>query len=364
MRPRHLLAVALACIACLLPASACAAVYRWGLGTETATLVAGLNDPILIDAGNADGYAIEASGTVKAWGSAKDGALGDGTKADSEAAVTVHLPAGVKAVSLGEAERSGFAVTSTGEVYDWGDDKNGDLCQGTQVADVKTPQRIAGLSGVVAAQGAKHSVLFLLANGTVDACGWNDVGQIGLSGVSEAVVPMPVPGLSHIVELSVGPRVSAVLTAAGEVLMSGTNQAGQLGLGYGVGREATFTLVPLPGRASSVSVGGGSPDSHTLALVAGVPYGWGVDEGGEIGDGSTTSKYTPVVASELTTHDFTALKASGHSSIGIAGGEVYSWGENLSGELGTGGGQSFSPELADRGAIEISATARNALDRH
>jgi alpha-tubulin suppressor-like RCC1 family protein len=120
------------------------------------------------------------------------------------------------------------------------------------------------------------------------------------------------------------------------VLTSGSNQLGQLGLGD-IAREDKFTRVPLPGHASSVSVGGGSPDSHTLALVEGVPYGWGFDEGGEIGDGSTVSKYTPVVASELITYGFTALKASGHSSLGLADGKVYAWGENLSGELGTGG---------------------------
>jgi alpha-tubulin suppressor-like RCC1 family protein len=363
MRCRHLPVLTLVCIACMVPAGACASVYRWGLGTETATLVQGLDDPVLVDAGNANGYAIEANGAVKAWGNPHDGALGDGKTIGSEATVTVHLPPGVSAVSLGEAERSGFAVTTTGEVYDWGDNKNGDLCQGEEETDIKTPQRIAGLSGVIAAQGAKHSVLFLLADGAVDACGWNDAGQIGLPGISEAVVPTPVPGVSHVVELSVGPKVSALRTATGEVLMSGTNQSGQLGLGD-VAREAEFTRVPLPGRASSISVGGGSPDSHTLALIEGVPYGWGVDEGGEIGDGSTASKYTPVVASELITYGFTALKASGHSSIGLAHGTVYAWGENLSGELGTGGGQSFAPQAVDSGAVEISATARNALDRH
>ncbi|MGD1055831.1 MAG: hypothetical protein ABR992_00300 [Solirubrobacteraceae bacterium] len=106
MRSRHLPVLTLVCIACLVPANACASVYRWGLGIETATLVHGLNDPILIDAGNANGYAIEASGAVKAWGSPQDGALGNGTTSGTEAAVTVDLPPDVKAVSLGEAERS------------------------------------------------------------------------------------------------------------------------------------------------------------------------------------------------------------------------------------------------------------------
>jgi alpha-tubulin suppressor-like RCC1 family protein len=376
MRHRHL-PVLLACfLAWILPANAGASVYRWGLGMYTPTLVPNLPSPTLIDAGNADGYAIE-SGVVKAWGSGQDGALGDGTTLASEAAVTVNLPAGVTTVSLGEAERSGFAVTTAGTVYDWGDNKNGDLCQGPKEVNVKTPELIPGLSGVVAAQGAKHSVIFLLANGTIEACGWNEAGQLGLGPkLVEATSPTPVPGVSNIVELSVGPKVSTLRTAGGEVLVAGTNLNGQIGLGEGLKRVSTFTRVPLPGRASSISVGGGSPVSHTLVLVEGVPYGWGRDEGGEIGDGSSASKYTPVVASELATYGFTSLKAAGHSSIGLVEGNVYSWGANQSGELGIGEEgegegeegealeQSFSPQFVDSGVAEISATARNVIDRH
>ncbi len=376
MRHSHLL-VLLACFfALVLPAGAGASVYRWGLGMYQPTLVPSVSSPTLIDAGNADGYAIE-SGLVKAWGSGEDGALGDGSTLPSEAAVTVELPAGVKAVSLGEAERSGFAVTSTGSVYDWGDNKNGDLCQGPKEVNVRTPELIPGLSNVVAAQGAKHSVIFLLSNGTIEACGWNEAGQLGLGAkLVEATSPTPVPGVSNVVELSVGPKVSALRTSSGEVLVAGTNLNGQIGLGEGIRRVSTFTHVPLPGRASSISVGGGSPVSHTLVLVEGVPYGWGRDEGGEIGDGATASKYTPVVASELTTYGFTSLKAAGHSSIGLVNGNVYSWGENQSGELGVGEEgegegeegealeQAFSPQFVDSDVAEISATARNIIDRH
>jgi alpha-tubulin suppressor-like RCC1 family protein len=375
MRHRYRIIPLVCFFAWVLPAGADAntIVYRWGLGLYKPTLVADLNDPTLIDAGNGDGYAIE-SGVVKAWGSGQNGALGNGSNLSSEAAITVPLPAGVKAVSLGEAERSGFAVTATGTVYDWGDNKNGDLCQGPKEVDVKRPELIPGLSGVVAAQGAKHSVIFLLSNGAVEACGWNEAGQLGLGPtLVEATSPTPVPGVSKVVELSVGPKVSALRIASGQVLVAGTNLNGQLGLGEGVRQVSSFTRVPLPGPASSVSVGGGSPVSHTLVLVEGVPYGWGRDEGGEIGDGSTSSKYTPVVASELTTYGFTSLKAAGHSSIGLVHGDVYSWGENQSGELGIGeegegeegeAEQSFAPQFVDSGVAEISATARNVIDRH
>ncbi|MGH9919790.1 MAG: RCC1 domain-containing protein, partial [Nitrososphaerales archaeon] len=229
MRRRHLVGLFTG-IVLLLPAGAAASVYHWGLGTVSPKGVPGLGEPTLIDAGNADGYAITSSGAVKAWGSGKDGALGDGKLGRSEAPVTVGLPSGVQAVSLGEAERSGFAVTSTGTVYDWGDNKNGDLCQGIEQSNLRSPEQISGLTGVVAVQGAEHNVIFLLADGQVKVCGWNNKGQIGLGEKGEVGAPTLVPGLSHVVEISAGPKVSTVRLEDGEVLTTGSNVHGQLGL--------------------------------------------------------------------------------------------------------------------------------------
>jgi len=365
-------ALALFCglvLSTVLACSASAAVDHWGLGTLTPTPVENVNDPILIDAGNADGFAIEANGTVKAWGSNRYGDLGDGSMKShtGEKAVTVDLPAGVQAVSLGESERSGYAVTSTGEVYDWGDNQNGDLCQGEQETDIATPEKIAGLTEVVAAQGAEHHVLFLLADGQVEVCGWNNEGEDGLgSEVNEARTPTLLPGVADIVEMSASPKGSTLLNSSGEVFVFGSNKGGQDGLGKKVRQADEPTRLPLPGPASEVSNGGGTPESHTLVLVEGVPYGWGLNELGQIGDGTTTNKLTPVVASELLPYGFTTLKAASRSSCGIAAGDVYCWGENNTGELGdpSAGSVSFSPVLTDTEAVELSATAQNVVDRH
>jgi alpha-tubulin suppressor-like RCC1 family protein len=354
----------------VLACTSSAQVDHWGLGTATPTPVENVNNPILVDAGNADGFAIEANGTVKAWGPNRYGDLGDGSMKNppGNGAVTVDLPEGVKAVSLGESERSGYAVTSTGEVYDWGDNQNGDLCQGEQEANLATPEKIAGLTEVVAAQGAEHHVLFLLADGQVKVCGWNNEGQDGLGpAVSEARTPMLLTGVSHIVEMSASPKGSTLLNASGEVFVFGSNRGGQDGLGKTVKQATEPTHLQLPGRASEVSNGGGTPESHTLVLVEGVPYGWGLDELGQIGDDSTTNKFTPVVASELVSYGFTTLKAASRSSCGItAGTAVYCWGENGTGELGTpqAGDESLTPQLADTAALELSATAQNVVDRH
>jgi alpha-tubulin suppressor-like RCC1 family protein len=356
------------CVGLLSAGPASAQVKRWGLVDLVPTAVAGLSEPVLIEAGNANGYATESNGTVKAWGSRKDGAPGDERNKSSESAVTVTLPAGVKGRALGEAERSGFVATTTGEVYDWGDNKNGDLCQGPQETPISTPRKIEGLTEVLAVQGAEHNVMFLLASGEVMVCGWNNEGQIGLPAtVREATAPTLVLGLKHVVELSAGPKVSAVRTESGEVLTTGTNRGGQLGLGTGIKKSFGFTRVSLPGPASEISVGGdGKQNSHSFALIGGIPYGWGVDEYGEVGDGSTASKYTPVVASELTMLGaLKEVRAGGHSSAVLTeAGVVETLGGNEAGELGVGErGPSFGPLPVESEVIELSVTARIDLVR-
>jgi alpha-tubulin suppressor-like RCC1 family protein len=365
------IAGAFASLALLLCAASASAsqVANWGRGIDTPTTVTGLEGtPTLIDAGNATGLAITEGGTAWAWGSAKYGALGNDTSKSHRsevAASKVLLPPGSVTVAFGEDERSGFAILSTGHVFVWGDNKQGDLCLGNDTADQLVPVEIEGLSEVVEAAGAQHHILFRLANGTVKACGYNDVGQVGIPGVKKIPTPELVPGLGHVVELSAGPKASFARTASGEVLAFGSNQEGQLGLGKGVTKRTTPTRVPLVGPASEISAGGGNEPAHTFVLVEGVPYCFGVDQADECGDGSEAAKFSPTIASELAGLTVVAAHAAGQSSeILTSDGRVYTLGENELGELGDGGGpSSLTPVLAYSGAVEISATASNILAR-
>jgi len=368
-RPLSVFGLALLALS-LAAQSGAAQVMRWGGRVEVPVEVPGSESIVQVDAGNANGYGVTSSGSVLAWGRGIDGALGRGSRKSSNAAVRVQLPAGVQVVSLGEAERSGFAVTSTGHVFDWGMNKHGDLCLGgaegeeAEAAAVTTPREVPGVSEAVAVQGAKNHVLILLANGTVETCGWGPKGQLGLGkSISEVTSPQLVPGLSHVVEVSAGPQVSAARTASGEVLVFGSNIEGQVGMGGSSAPVFTPTRLALPGPASSISVGGGSPLAHTEALVNGVPYCWGSDLAGECGDGTERQKDVPTVASALATlGPLRSVKAAGLSTMALtASGDVYTVGGE--GELGIpSGAASFLPQFVEGGVSEISATAEDHLE--
>ena len=77
-------------------------------------------------------------------------------------------------------------------------------------------------------------------------------------------------------------------------------------------------------------------ESYNFALKSdGTVWAWGNNMFGQLGDGSTTDRYTPVQVSGLVS--VTALGGRGYHSLAIkSDGSVWAWGLNASGQLGNG----------------------------
>ena len=91
----------------------------------------------------------------------------------------------------------------------------------------------------------------------------------------------------------------------------------------------------LVGGVSFIAVRAG--DYHTCGVTAaGAAYCWGNNGDGELGDGTTTSRSTPgLVAADV---NFAAVSAAGqdHTCGLTAAGAAYCWGDNAFGQLGDG----------------------------
>lgn len=81
-----------------------------------------------------------------------------------------------------------------------------------------------------------------------------------------------------------------------------------------------------------------SPALHDCGVAGNVPYCWGSNERGQLGDGSTNNSETPVAVSG----SFELVTAGRFHSCGLSGGAAYCWGDNDFGELGSG--SSVGPE--------------------
>lgn len=363
---------AVAAVVLVFSASALAGVKQWGsnAGAHTVplpTVVENVENVIAVDASNLSDYVLESNGTMWAFGENGDGELGDGLSTPSlENAVQVSFPGGVRIVAIGEAQNSGFAIDSTGQGWSWGQG-NVTLCLGEDAGKTRTPQKVPGMTNALAVQGGEHHVLWLLKTGTIEACGTNLNGQLGLgSKVRKTGSPVAVPGLSGVVEISAGEKTSCARASSGAVYDWGADYNGQIGNAVEEASVYEPFKVPLPGPASQISCGGNLPENgHAFALVKNVVYGWGADGFGQVGDGQTTNKLAPVVATAVRTLGLKHVVASGAYSLGLnAAGNVYAWGSDAGEALGTGEGESLmGPVLVDTGVAEISGTAQHSLDR-
>lgn len=122
------------------------------------------------------------------------------------------------------------------------------------------------------------------------------------------------------------------LAGSGEVYAWGEGVNGEIGDGAKQARTLPVR-VALPANTVALAAG----DLHTLALTAeGSVWAWGNNTYGQVGDGSkNTTRPTPIPVPGLS--DIQALAAGGFASFALGrDGTVWSWGQNIYGQLGNG----------------------------
>ncbi len=289
----------------------------------------------MVAAGYAHTVALKANGTVLAWGYNVYGQLGDGTATQRLSPVPVPGLTGVVAVATGSFHS--VALKADGTVLAWGNNGSGEIGDGTN-AQRWSPVVVPGLTGVVAiATGGRHTVA-LKSDGTVLAWGYNGSGQLGDGTTTwQRSSPVAVIGLTGVVAITAGYDHTLALKADGTLMAWGSNSYGQLGDGTTTQRSSP---TPVPGLAGVVAVvaGGGQPwrESHTVALLSdGTLRAWGVNNYGQVGDGTSTQRLNPVPVLGLS--KLLMVAAGEYHTLALkADGTLAAWGYNSSGQLGNG----------------------------
>lgn len=318
-----------------------------------------------LSAGDSYTCAVVSGGTIKCWGLNYHGQLGDGTTTSRSTPVRVReisnaadvsaayshtcallsngtiecwgfgtdktLPvqvseiANATAISAGgwnDIEYGSFSHTcalisgGTVECWDWGSDENRPLA----------PAQVLGVTKAVAISsgGGDGYACALIEDGTVE-CWSNHTAPVRVSGIANATqiseiggsrfdyacallsggtikcwsnwsswiggssIPSRVSGIASATAISVGGALCALLSN-GTIKCWGENSRGQLGDGTTEGRS---TPVRVRGISNAVSIDAGT--DHTCAVLkSGTIKCWGGNHNGQLGDGTTTNRKVPV----------------------------------------------------------------------
>lgn len=275
------------------------------------------------------------------WGDNSSGQLGDGTTTSRNAPTKVGALTGVTAVALGTYKTEGDDYVTTtcaavdGSAYCWGANHYGQIGDGS-TDDKTAPVKVGDLEGVTAVAVSMGSSC-AIADAELYCWGNGEFGQLGTGDTSERVTrPAKIPGLHDVTQVSAA-NGTVCAVADKDVYCWGDNRDGQIGDGSTAVRNTPVKVNGL-GEVTSLAVGASSyTDSddkltlnyYTCAVSDGDTYCWGSQPSG------SETVQTPRQVSGLSDVKQVAVDVATFCAVD-GDDKVQCWGNNKFGQVGNG----------------------------
>ena len=274
---------------------------RIGTGNTTSALIpvspSGQRLPSVmrICVGNVNTFFIMADNTVYAIGENSNNQFGLGNQNNYLAPVKLDFFTGKNIRKVAAGWYHTIFCSSEGDVYVCGDNKYGQLANGTN-ENAKKPILLNGLKCWDIAAGLGHSV-FVTTEGTLYTAGWNFYGQLGNCSDNNSNTPVLIntenlrvffayAGMNHTMYIT-GGKLDEKLEGEDEygiVYACGDNSNGQLGIPRATTYQCTFTRVMIGNNERCFYVATGK--SHTLFMTDRLQmYAVGLNLHGQLGLG-------------------------------------------------------------------------------
>ena len=173
---------------------------------------------------------------------------------------------------------------------------------------------------------------------TLWGSGCNDNYELGLGAdttnrSSPVVLGAGSPNMRNLIRVAGGQNFTTALDSAGNIWAWGQNTYGQLG---DLSTVTKSTPVVVAGTGGFKNMAGGR-DFVLAVKHAGTLWSWGRAYSGVLGDGAALNKSTPVQVGALTCWKSVWASPAGYQAAGITvDGKLFRWGTNGNGEIGDG----------------------------
>lgn len=234
---------------------------------------------------------LRTDGRIFSWGPNGSGEIGDNSiasRSSPTALIGGHYFSDVAYSGLGVV----VALKPDGSAWAWGTSFNGAIGDNTN-AGRSSPVAIVGGHKFVKVLIVEEQVVALKSNGSVWSWGYNGNGQIGDGTTLNRSSPVAVIGGHTFVDIAITGYSTHGLKADGSIWSWGAASY----LGHGL------TAVNANSRSSPVAVIGG----HVFDKIVGIwqmnvfgikadgsVWGWGSNPNGQLGDGTTADRSSPV----------------------------------------------------------------------
>lgn len=271
-----------------------------------------------VAAGSSHMVALKDDGSLWTWGENAQGQLGLGTWANKDTPQRVGTDTWI-AASAGLIHT--LAIRSDGRLWSWGSNISGQLgCGGFPFRSNEPILESSDSDWTHISAGDYHSIA-LREDGSLWACGNNDLGQLG-DGTFQYKVNFTKIGGDAWEAVSAGGNFSMGLKPDGTLWAWGQNSSGQLGISLETNQSSPVKVGIDEDWAPLFSTG----DNHVLAVKKdGSLWAWGENGSGQLGDGTNDSQYGPVLIDSG--HQWISVSTGATLSLGVrSDGSLWAWG--------------------------------------
>jgi len=290
-----------------------------------------------VGVGQSYAIGIQTNGTLWGWGFNQTGVLWDAYGIGTARSSPVQMGVNTNWSKLSVGSLNAAAIDTSGRLYTWGDNTNGQLGLGDQITR-SSPTQVSGswtlISNSTTPSGFGSFAFGIKSDNSLWSWGDNTYGTLGNNSTGTITSPIQLLGTWRYADA--GALNGFAIKSDNTLWGWGTNSNGDLGQNAIVPTYRSSPVQVAPNNFfSSVTTG----LFGTLATrLDGTILGWGADNGrGTLGLGTTIARSSPT---QIGTLSWSIVAISLSTTLGITAGDVpgttgtlknlYAWGRNIS----------------------------------